>query len=442
MLFWGHKRTHKKPIGNRFFVRQSALHALRLLSFYLAASFPVYAADQLEIELSMQEAISRSLNKHPELASFTYRMKSAEGDVSYAAVGQKPELSLLVEDAFGSDEYSRLDNSKATLSVSWILDGELSNRRVGKFQAKKTLVDIERDIKRYDIAAKTAHQFLTVIALQDRLAIAIKAQQHMEKALMGITKRVSAGSALVADQLRAEVSVERRKLNVEDITHELKSAKKILASMWGGAYIDFTSVSGSLNISRLPIEFSALNKAIKTNPRIRYFLTQERIIESEITLAKEESKNRLRFNAGVSRYERTEDYGLTFGVSLPLGKSNRNQGRVSALTADKGRYLADANAIEIQLLTQVFVLYEELKHGHHINDSLENKIIPRLARALKETHKAYQLGKYSYQEWSMVQQELLDAQLALIDARLMALNNTVELERLTGLALLRYSTAL
>jgi cobalt-zinc-cadmium efflux system outer membrane protein len=67
--------------------------------------------------------------------------------------------------------------------------------------------------------------------------------------------------------------------------------------------------------------------------------------------------------------------------------------------------------------------------------------MPRLERALKETQKAYQIGKYSYQEWSVVQQEVLDTQLALVDARLKAHNNMVELERLTGLSLLSRKVA-
>ena len=196
-----------------------------------------------------------------------------------------------------------------------------------------------------------------------------------------------------------------------------------------------------MNLSKTLVDYIELEQSIKNNPKIRYFLTKQRLAETEITLAKEHAKNRLRFNAGVRRYEPTDDYGLTFGVSIPLGKSNRNQGKILALTADMYRFQADANATEIQLITQVFVLYEELKHSRHINESLEKKILPRLERALKETHKAYQLGIYSYQEWSVVQQEVLDAQLALIDARLMAHNNTIELERLTGLELLRHNTA-
>ena len=424
MLLIQYKHVPKKPTFNRFFGHRLSVHVGLLFAIYIAVSTPVYAVDYLEKSLSMQEAISRSLSLHPELASIGYRIKSAEGDIKYAAVGQKPELSLAVEDALGTGDYSGLDNAQSTLSIGWILDEGLSGSRVGKYQVRKTLIEIERDIKRFDIAAQTAHQFSTVLALQENLSIAKRAQQHTKVILFDIVKRVKAGKAPVADQLRAEVDQERRELEVEDITHELLSAKKILVSKWGETDIDFISAVGSLDTSRALVDFAELEKSIKTTPKMRYFLTQQRLVDSEIILAKEEAKNRLRFDAGIRRYEREEDYSLTFGVSLPIGKPSRNQGKISALTADK-----------------IFVLYEELKHGHHIIESIENKIMPRLERALKETQKAYQIGKYSYQEWSVVQQEVLDTQLALVDARLKAHNNMVELERLTGLSLLSRKVA-
>lgn len=437
MFLFCDQRTSKKPTVARFFRRHLYTSTFRILVISVAASLPVYAAEQVGAELTMKEAVNRSLSSHPELVEFGYRMKSADGDIKQAAVGQKTDLSLLIEDAFGSGDYSNFKNAKSTLGISWILEGRLLDRRVSKFEIDKSLIDIEQNLKVYDVAAETAHQFVAVLSLQERLVIASKAQQHNQKILAAITKRVDAGKAPLADKLRAEVNLERRELEVEDINHELKSAKKILSSMWGATDIGFSTATGSMLISDELIDYEVLEIAIENNPRMRYFITQKRLAESEISLAKESAKNRLRFNAGVSRYQRTDDYGLLFGVTVPLGRSSRNNGQVSALMADKDRYQASADATKIQLLTQIFVLYEELKHSRHIHDSLENKIVPRLERALQETHNAYQLGKYSYQEWSVVQQEVLDAQLALVDARLAAQNKTIELERLTGLSLLR-----
>ena len=95
----------------------------------------------------------------------------------------------------------------------------------------------------------------------------------------------------------------------------------------------------------------------------------------------------------------------------------------------------EAYATEIKLKTRLFVLYQELQHFRHISAALEQRIITLLERALTETRKAYQLGKYSYLELSALQQEVLDARLAVIDAGFSSQLNTIEIERLTGQSL-------
>ena len=428
--------ANKKPACNRFFVYLFKLAGLFTASIYLCMSISVTAAETPRNELTLRQTVELSLQSHPTLASYQYRVKSADAQAQQAAIGEKPEINLTLEDALGTGEHTGLDNAQSTLSISWVLQGGLLDQRVKSAQSKANVIEIERDIQRYDVAAQTAHAFLTVLAYQERLVVAKNAQQHAVQILREIQKRVDAGRSPSADKLQAEVNLERRELEVEDIQHELKSAKKVLASQWGSANVEFTRVNGALILSEQVINYDTLENEIKNNPQVRYFLTQQRVIDSEITLSREEVKNRWRFNTGVRRYEATEDYGLTFGVSLPLGKSTRNKHQISALSAEQARYMADARAKEIQLSTQLFVLYQELQHSYHLNTALTEKILPRLERALVETQKAYSLGKYSYREWYALQNEVLDTRMELIDVRLKAHNNLTEIERLTGLNLM------
>jgi len=83
----------------------------------------------------------------------------------------------------------------------------------------------------------------------------------------------------------------------------------------------------------------------------------------------------------------------------------------------------------------LFELYQELLHSRHQATSLVEQIIPRLEKATNAANDAYNLGRFTYLEWQSVQQELLDARLELINARLVSHANLTELERLTGLSL-------
>jgi len=199
--------------------------------------------------------------------------------------------------------------------------------------------------------------------------------------------------------------------------------------------VAFDRVSGSLETLGTLLPYAEIEEAISNNPSLRYFLTQERVAESAIALARAESSNQWQFSAGLRRFEATDDYGVVARVSVPIGGSKRNQGKISALAAEQSLYQSESHATVIELKTQLFILYQELQHARHISGALAARIIPRLERALAETQKAYQLGKYTYLDWVSIQQELLDARLALIDAGLTSQLNAIEIERLTGQSL-------
>ena len=429
--------THKIPIGNRFFVAlkyYSTLFALTCFAWISTVSHAQSTAGEL---LSFSTAIQRSTNHHPELRAYAHRMNSQQGYITQAGVGSAPEIGLTVEDALGSGEFNGVDNAQTTLSISWVLDSRVVDKRVDAVASRQSILEIEREIKQLDIAAQTARYFLTALAHQERQRIAQQAQSQSALALNEIKKRVEAGKSSIADQLRAEVNLARRTLQIEDLTHETDSAKRQLAAQWGDTTPDFNRLTGTLAQKISVIDSKSLEESLRNNPNLKIFLTRERAAQTDIALAKAEASKRWRISTGIRRYEATDDYALVAGISVPLGGSNRNKGRITALAAERSRYQSEANALNIKLQTQLFVLYEQLQHSLHVGDALTNDIVPRLERAVFETEKAYQLGKYSYLEWSAVQQELFEAQSDQLDPYFTAHINTVEIERLTGVRLTR-----
>ena len=421
-----------KPIIGRFLCKSLRVLLLPLTAILICVSPPLMG-EELGKDLTLQQAIEKSLLSHPALAGYQYQLMRVDALAKQAAVGEKPEINLFVEDALGTGQYTAIDRAQSTLSISWILQDRLLEQRVNAAQSKTHAVEIEREIQRYDIAAQTAHAFLAVLGYQEKIGVAGKARQYAIEILNEIQRRVDAGRSPLADKLQAEVNLERRELAIEDLRHELTSAKKLLAAQWGNSEFNFAKASGDIELGQQLVNYDELLENISNNPDIRYFLTQQRVVDSEIVLAQEEVKNRWRFNTGVRRYESTNDYGLTFGVTLPLGKPARNQHEIAALNALQARYRAEARAKKIQLTTQLYVLYQELQHTYHLTDALTHNILPRLESALIETQAAYSLGKYSYREWYALQNEVLETRMQLINVSLKAYNNQTEIERLTGL---------
>lgn len=424
--------THKKPTCNRFFMLNIRMLSRFIITLLLCVTASINANEFDKSALDLSTAISKSLQQSPELASLEFRLRSADLNAKQAAVGEKPELSLRVEDAFGSGAFSGLGNSQSTLSISWILERSLLAQRVNAKASEKHIIQIEQEIKQYDIAASTAHAFLQILALQEQSKVAVEAQFSASRALADIAKRTESGKSPMADLLRAEIELERRRLEIENIAHELDVARRQLAAQWGATSINFPSLAGSLNLGGGIADFSVLEQGIQESPRVRFFLTQERVKQSEAALALEEAKNRLRFDTGVRRLGHGDDYAVVFGLSMPFGGAKQNQARIAALAEERAGLRAEAHAEQIKLSATLYGLYESYKHNVHLSNALEAMIIPRLEKALRETRKAYTVGRYEYREWSSMQQQVLTARLELISTRLAAHSNAVELERLTG----------
>jgi cobalt-zinc-cadmium efflux system outer membrane protein len=421
-------QTPEKPIMNRFFWRK-AITLLPLLLIMPAVSLA-------ETSLTLGEAIQRSFANHPEFRAFSYRRAAADGMAQQARVGSRPQLDLSVEDALGSGDYSGADSLQSTLSISWVLEGDLLQQRGHSVDVQKRVISDEQAIKKLDVAAETARQFLTVVVYQQRKALAEAARAQAELVAKELSKRMDAGKSLLADKLRAEAELARADIALEDLDHEIRGAKRMLATQWNARQTDFDIASGSLAIAAEKLDYEALAQQLSSHPRVQKLLSQERVAQSEIALAKTEAQSRWQFSTGVRRFENTDDYALVAGFTVPLGGEQRNSGRIAALAAERDRYRADADAMQIVLEARLYVLLQEFQHAQHVVGALREQILPRLEKAQSEARNAYQLGRYSYQDWRGVQQELLATRSYLLDSQFKAQLTRVEIERLSGLPLL------
>ena len=161
-------------------------------------------------------------------------------------------------------------------------------------------------------------------------------------------------------------------------------------------------------------------------------MSQRRLNETQLHLANAQSKSPWRVSAGVRRFEQEDDQALVLGLTIPLTYKNRNQGEIAARQAALDKIDADTRVVDVKIKTQLFILYEELKHSFHRATALREEVIPNINQAVDDSKRAYERGIYSFLEWQIVQKELLAANAELVDAMTSAHLHVIEIERLTG----------
>jgi cobalt-zinc-cadmium efflux system outer membrane protein len=391
--------------------------------------------------IGLTEAVTRTMARNPELIAFGHQLQAQDGRVLQAGLAPNPELSITVENAFGTGKFSGTDVAETTLSIAWIMERGVRQRRLDTARASVSLLAVEADIMRLDAAAETARLFFSCLSSQAQMVSANEAVQLAQETVKAVQKRVKAGKSPQAELARAQAELARMKLNREDFEHELLSASRRLAAQWGETEPGFTRVSGEILSLPNPESFATLKTRIDQNPEFARFLSKKRVDEAELRLAKAQRKPDWLISAGVRRLEITNDEALVANITLPLVLRNRNQGDIAEARANLAQTNADANAARIRIETSLFVIYQELQHSLHRAKTFHDDVIPYIEQALTDTRSAYELGRYSYFEWRTVQEDLLAARSALVEASVDAHQNVIEIERLTGVRIAQPATS-
>lgn len=391
--------------------------------------------------LTLEQAISLSLQQHPDLKSFVYSKDYATGMIEQAGVKSPMMVMAQVEDAMGTGFYSDISAMKTTLSLSWLLEDKVIDSKVALAKQQAGSAEIEKQVKLLDVAAQTTHIFITLLSQQEQLKLAKLSQYHAQQVLTQISQRVKAGRSSVIDELRAKADLSKKDLMVEDFIHEIEASKSQLLAQWlakeGLASGDIEhqanfEVLGDLFALPAITKIDSAFEKLKAHPKLKLFATKQRIIESEIALNEVTANPSWRVSAGVKHDWRQDDIAAIASVSLPFGQKPRNQGRIAALSAQQNQQQADADAWYQRFATQILLLTHKLKHNTHVVEGLSEQTIPALELASDKAQAAYQKGSYSYTDWYAVQQELMQTKLELIEAYTNIQLFNIELERLTG----------
>ncbi len=382
--------------------------------------------------LSLYDAIAKTLTNNPDLRAFDFQLKAQQGRVQQAGLAPSPELSFELEDILGSGNNTGIDSAQATLSIAWVLEHGIRQRYVDAARAGTSLIKVKADIKQLDAAAETARLYLVSLAFQAREANADKTIQLAQETIKSVRKRVEAGKTPKAELSRAQAELARRKLEREDIEHELLSANRRLAAQWGETVLSFSRVEG--DITQLPqvASFEILKSQLPQNPEFSRLLSDQLLNKAKLQLALAQDKPDWRLNAGIRHTNNGNDQAFVAGITIPFGERTRSPGRIAEARANLAKISSDEHAARIRIETALFVMHEKLQHSLHVIETVRSEIIPPLEQALTETRRAYSLGRYSYLELRSVQAELLDAHNALVEASIDAHRNIIEIERLTG----------
>lgn len=394
------------------------------------------AAEPAAADLTLQQAAKKVLQQHPQLQVFDWRLKAAAGQQQLAELNPGYELGLQADNAFGTGDMSGVKSLEVTVSLSSVIElGDKRHARMAVSSANQGLLLAQRQAASLDLLGELTQRFVTVLTLQQKMALAAQTVSMTEQALTLVTQRVQRGAAPEAEQLRAKVAFKQAQLQHGLLQTELDSSKLALVSLWGAEQVDFNQVSGDLfHLAQSP-SFQTLYQQVLATPTVEVFAARQRLRDAELTLAQSQSAGDVRWQLGAMRSQESRDFGLVAGVSVPLFSKQRNQGALTAAQAESQAEQFEKETALLDLRARLYQAWQTHRYSSMAVKDMQRDILPLLEQALQQTEDAYRRGRYGYAEWISARQALQDAQLELVNAASTALSNQVLIEQLTGVAL-------
>lgn len=402
--------------------------AFMLLTLVWLWANPAQAA-----ELILAEALKRTLVQSPDLQLYSYQQRINDAAAISAGMRPNPELQLELADVLGTGESSGVKSAELTLSLSQLIElGDKRQKRLELTQWQSKLTEQQYQLDKVDALAATMRSFLQLLHQQALLQWTEQKITTEQQALAAAKQRAKAGNVTDADITRLELKVLQSRMEQKSLLAEKLVNVRLLASQWAQAP-DFDVVSGDLTVLPTLPQLADVLTQLQQAPQLQWWLTQNRLLDSQLQLAKALGQADLTVGAGLRRNEQSNDNAFVLQVSMPLTLENPNQGAIlsSEALAEQAKLQQHQNMQQLQLQIERSHL-QLTQFSEQIHD-YQKAIIPLAQKVLDQMLAGYQQGVFDMTDLLAAQQEILLAKRNVIDLQYALHLQLLELERLTGL---------
>ena len=148
----------------------SLFSARGLLACALVLALPLARASgdvpESGAPLTLQEAVTRTLQSTPDLKACGYELRAQEGLIRQAGTALNPELAVDVEDVLGTGSRRGAHDAQTTLSLRQVFEGGALSRRIAAATAGRELLDAELSEKRLDASAAGISRLISLSAIR------------------------------------------------------------------------------------------------------------------------------------------------------------------------------------------------------------------------------------------------------------------------------------
>lgn len=374
--------------------------------------------------VTLEEAVQRAVSSAPELRAREAGVAAARAEQVQAGVKPNPVLGLEAENLAGTGAYSIFEQPELTVTYEQRIErgGKRGARlavaargiELAEAHARVTRLELAQDVQRAFIDVQIAEQLVWIA--ERRLTVEQAIQQEALRRVRGYKDPLFV-------ETRADARVTGAELAVEEAETRLEGARALLASFWGGdpAKVEVPEgIEKPPPLADLAEADAALNEAAIERASAEVVLEQSRAVQDYTV-------------SGGARFLReTNDVALVAGISIPLGRFDRNQGNIERARAERRQLEFEADAARLARLRRLASLRAEAEAARIRAEGIMQDVYPKATKALDQVREGYNRGGFRFSDVQDAADAIVDIQQEWLDAMIRYRDVQSEIDRLTG----------
>ena len=391
----------------------------------LAGALTVTGQAAFAETVTLEQAIAKAVEAAPLLKADDAAVAAARAGRVQAGVKPNPSVTVEAENFVGTGPYGVLGQAEITAAYNQPIE------RGGKRAARVALADKDIDVAqasanvtRLDLAASVQRAFFDVLIAKDVLQIwqfRLATERELQTEAL---RRVRGYKDPLFVETRAAARVASARIGVEQAEFRMEAARDLLAGYWGGDGDDL-SVDGELMAGdSVPLKLAPSDEK----------LIEARVARAGAAVVVEETKRTQDYTvSGGTRFLRgTNDVAAVAGITIPIGRFDRNQGGIDRARAEKDRLSFAAEAARLEKLRRLASLRANAESAQVRADALMEEVYPRAFKTLKQVREGYNRGGFSFRDIQDAADAILEMQDQWLEANTQYRDLQTEFDRLTG----------
>jgi len=393
-----------------------------------AASTPPDTLAVVSDPLTLDGALALVSRYELKLRAAGLRAEAAQARISDARRRPNPILSATEENFGGQIGGS---HREATLSIGQAIElGGDRGARTATAQAEHGLATAEAGLLGREVLTQAAERFIAAWSLQSHLARLREGEALTEQAVRAATERFQAGASPRLEVLRAQSRATTQAVERQRVESDLAVARQDLALSWGAVTASFDSLISPE--PALPGDIADWRSRLPSHPEQARASATEALAAARVRAASADRIPDLTLSGGVRRLEEIPGTGFLVGVEVPLPLWNQGNGDLTAARRELEASVAERRATEQRLRVAVATATERLRATVAAYDTLRLHVRPARQQIVDELLRGYRAGRSSFIDLVAEQSNLLETDLAIIDAQADLWRAQVRLQLLTG----------